>query len=80
MPSQGARVPALEEETTLLEALHPRFQRLARFALGTGCRLNEMRGIDSRRDIDGMRGTVYVTGKFRKERGVPMPPDAGAAL
>lgn len=27
-----------------------------------------------------MRGTVYVIGKFRKERDVPMQPDARAAL
>jgi integrase len=64
----------------LLEALHPRFQRFVRFALGTGCRLDEIRGIDSSRDIDWMRGTVHVIGKFRKERDVPMQPDARAAL
>jgi integrase/recombinase XerD len=74
------RVLSLDEETTLLEALHPRFQRFVRFALGTGCRLDEIRGIDSRRDIDWTRGTVHVTGKFRKERDVPMQPDARAAL
>jgi len=74
------RVLALDEETKLLEALHPRFQRFVRFALGTGCRLDEIRGIDARRDIDWTRGTVHVTGKFRKERDVPMQPDARAAL
>ena len=42
----------LDEETLLLEALHPRFQRFARFALGTGCRLDEIRGIDAERDVD----------------------------
>ena len=39
-----------------------------------------IRGIDSRRDIDWTRGIVHVTGKFRKERDVPMQPDARAAL
>jgi hypothetical protein len=39
------RVLTLDEETPLLEALHPRFQRFVRFALGTGCRLDEIRGI-----------------------------------
>lgn len=74
------RVLSLEEESMLLEALHPRFQRFVRFALGSGCRLDEIRGIDSRRDIDWTRGIVHVTGKFRKERDVPMQPDARAAL
>jgi integrase len=45
-------VLALDEETKLLEALHLRFQRFVRFALGTGCRLDEIRGIDPARDID----------------------------
>jgi len=40
------RVLSLDEETKLLDALHPRFQRFVRFALGTGCRLDEIRGID----------------------------------
>jgi integrase len=39
-----------------------------------------IRGIDARRDIEWMRGTVDVIGKFRKERAVPMQPDARAAL
>ena len=64
----------------LLDSLHPRFQRFVRFALGTGCRLDEIRGIDSTEDIDWIRGTVHVIGKFRKERDVPMQPDASAAL
>jgi integrase len=64
----------------LLEALHLRFQRFVRFALGTGCRLDEIRGIDPARDIDWLRGTVHVVGKFRKERDVPMQPDAKGAL
>ena len=34
----------------------------------------------SERDIDWLRGTVHVIGKFRKERDVPMQPDARAAL
>jgi integrase len=74
------RVLTLDEETKLLDALHPRFQRFVRFALGTGCRLDEIRGIDSKQDIDWIRGTVHVIGKFRKERDVPMQPDASAAL
>lgn len=74
------QVLSLEHEAALLEALHPRFQRFVRFALGTGCRLDEIRGIDPRRDIDWQRGTVRVIGKFRKERDVPMQPDARAAL
>ncbi len=74
------RVLTLDEESLLLEALHQRFQRFVRFALGTGCRLDEIRGIAPERDIDWLRGTVHVTGKFRKERDVPMQPDARAAL
>lgn len=74
------RVLTLDEETLLLEALHPRFQRFVRFALGTGCRLDEIRGIDSASDIDWIRGTVHVISKFRKERDVPMQPDARTAL
>ncbi len=74
------RVLSLDEESILLDALHPRFQRFVRFALGTGCRLDEIRGIDPKRDIDWTRGTVHVTGKFRKERDVPMQPDAREAL
>jgi integrase/recombinase XerD len=74
------RVLTLDEETKLLDALHPRFQRFVRFALGTGCRLDEIRGIDAKQDIDWIRGTAHVIGKFRKERDVPMQPDASAAL
>ena len=74
------RVLTLDEETKLLDALQPRFQRFVRFALGTGCRLDEIRGIDPKQDIDWIRGTVHVIGKFRKERDVPMQPDANVAL
>jgi excisionase family DNA binding protein len=74
------RVLTLDEETLLMEALHPRFQRFVRFALGTGCRLDEIRGVVPERDIDWLRGTVHVVGKFRKERDVPMQPDARASL
>jgi integrase len=70
----------LDEETLLLEALHPRFQRFVRFSLRTGCRLDEIRGIVPEREIDWRRGTVHVIGKVRKERDVPMQPDARAAL
>jgi integrase len=73
-------VLSLEHEALLLDALHPRFQRFVRFALGTGCRLDEIRGIDPSRDIDWQRGTVHVVGKFRKERDVPMQPYARMAL
>jgi len=73
-------VLTLDEESLILEALHPRFQRFLRFALGTGCRLDEIRGIAAERDVDWLRGTVHVTGKFRKERDVPMQPDGRAAL
>jgi integrase len=73
-------VLTLDEETLLLEALHPRFQRFVRFALRTGCRLDEIRGMVPERDIAWLRGTVHVIGKFRKERDVPMQPDARAAL
>jgi integrase/recombinase XerD len=75
-----SQVLPLEQETLLLGALHPRFQRFVRFGLGTGCRLDEIRGIDPQRDIDWQLGTVRVIGKFRKERDVPMQPDARAAL
>jgi integrase len=74
------RVLTLDEETKLMGVLHPRFQRFVRFALGTGCRLEEVRGIDPKRNIDWVRGTVHVLGKFAKERDVPMQPDAKAAL
>jgi integrase len=74
------RVLTLDEETKLMGALHPRFRRFVRFALGTGCRLEEIRGLDPKRNIDWVRGTVHVLGKFAKERDVPMQPDAKASL
>jgi len=74
------RVLSLDEEALLLDALNPRFQRFVRFALGTGARLDEIRGIDPKRDINWQDGTVHVLGKFRKERDIPMQPDAAAAL
>ena len=40
----------------------------------------KIRGIVPERDIDWLRGTVHVIGKFRKERDVPMQPDVRAAL
>jgi integrase len=70
----------LGEETKLLSGLHPRFQRVVRFAPATGCRLEEIRGIDPKPNIDWVRGTVYAVGTFAKERDVPMQPDAKAAL
>ncbi len=73
------RVLSLDEEARLLDALHPRFERFTRFALGTGARLDEIR-IDPDRDINWQDGTVHVVGKFRKERDIPMQPDAQAAL
>src|SRR5207249_10205499 len=36
------RVLSLDEEGKLIDALHPRFQRFVRFALGTGARLDEI--------------------------------------
>ena len=74
------RVLSLDEEALLLDALNPRFQRFVRFALGTGARLDEIRGIDPDRDINWQDGTVHVLGKFKKERDIPMQPDAAAAL
>ncbi len=74
------RVLTLEEEAKLVDALHPRFARFTRFALGTGARLEEIRGIDQDRDINWDDGTVHVLGKFKKERDIPMQPDAQAAL
>jgi integrase len=74
------RVLSLEEEAKLLDALHPRFERFTRFALGTGARLDEIRNIDPDRDINWQDGTVHVVGKFRKERDIPMQPDAQGAL
>lgn len=49
-------------------------------ALGTGARLEEIRGIDPDHDINWQDGTVHVLGKFKKERDIPMQPDAQAAL
>ena len=74
------RVLSLDEEAMLLDALNPRFQRFVRFALGTGARLDEIRGIDPARDINWQDGTVHVLGKFKKERDIPVQPDATAAL
>lgn len=74
------RVLSLDEEARLLDTLHPRFERFTRFALGTGARLDEVRNIDPDRDINWQDGTVHVIGKFRKERDIPMQPDAQAAL
>ena len=71
---------SLDEEAKLLGAMNPRFQRFVRFALGTGARLDEIRGINPERDINWLDGTVHVLGKFRKERDIPMQPDAQAAL
>lgn len=53
------RVLTLDEETKLLDGLHPRFQRFVRFALGTGCRLDEIRGIDPgvRHRLDARHGS-----------------------
>lgn len=70
----------MHSEATLLDALHPRFQRFIRFALGTGTRLEEIRGIDPKTDVNWIDGTVHVIGRFAKERDVPMQPDARAAL
>ncbi|MGH9370591.1 MAG: tyrosine-type recombinase/integrase, partial [Vicinamibacterales bacterium] len=47
---------------------------------GPAVAVDEIRGIDSASDIDWIRGTVHVIGKFRKERDVPVQPDARAAL
>src|SRR4029079_7136008 len=46
----------------------------------TGCRLDEIRGINAERDVDGLRGTVHVIRKLKKESDLQMQPDAHAAL
>ena len=69
---EASHLASLDEEAVPLEASHPRFQRFVRFALGTGARLDEIRGIDPDRDIHWQDGTVHVIGKFPKERGIPM--------
>jgi integrase len=88
-PFRGIKLPAdaprtrllsLNEEGKLLPALHPRFQRFVRFALGTGARLEEIRSIDPRVDVNLNESTFHVRGKFNRERDVPMQPDAQAAL
>jgi integrase/recombinase XerD len=80
MDKPRTRVLTLDEEAKLLRALRPRFQRFVRFALGTGARLQEIRSIHPRRDINWMEGTFRVLGKFSKQRDVPIQPDAYGAL
>lgn len=59
---------SLDEETKLLGSLHPRFQRFVRFALGTGCRLDEIRGIET----SSARGSAPNPGSVA--RGGPNAP------
>ena len=59
---------SLDEETKLLDALHPRFQRFDRFAVGTGCRLDEIRGIET----SSPRGSAPNPGSVA--RGGPFAP------
>jgi integrase len=55
-------------------------------ALSSGIRafrvsgFSRMRGIDPDRDINWQDATVHVLGKFKKERWIPMQPDALAAV
>ena len=62
------RVLTLAEETLLLDALHPRFQRFVRFALETGYRLDEIRGIET----SSSRGSAPNPGSVA--RGGPFAP------
>lgn len=69
------RVLTAAEQAELLRRLSPRFQRFVLFCLGTGCRLDEVRGIDHEKDLHLEERFVRVTGKFGKTRDIPLPAE-----
>ena len=61
-----------------LVTMHPRHIRFIQFMLQTGLRIEECLGIDPATDIHP--GYVHVTGKFNKERDVPLTRVASQLL
>lgn len=66
------RILTLEHQPVLLARLSSRYQRFVLFLLGTGVRLEEVRGISPERDLHLDQRFVTVTGKFGKTRDVPL--------
>lgn len=69
------RLLSVPNQVELLRRLSPNFQRFTLFCLGTGVRLEEVRGIDPNKDLHLDERWVRVTGKFDKTREVPLPTE-----
>lgn len=75
-PSEAARLCELPAED---DAVGRRDRALIELAYGSGLRVGELCGLDVA-DVDPRRGVLFVTGKGRKERRVPVGEPAGRAL
>lgn len=72
-PQERVRELRADEEATLFAALRPDYHAVVRFALLTGCRLNECVTLRWR-DVDWGGRQVWVLGKGDKLASIPMPP------
>lgn len=78
-PQERVRELRADEEAALFAALRPDYHAIVRFALLTGCRLNEC--ITLRwQDVDWGGRQFWVLGKGGKLASVPMPPTVRALL
>lgn len=78
-PQERVRELRTDEEATLFAALRPDYHAVVRFALLTGCRLNECVTLRWR-DVDWGGRQVWVLGKGDKLASIPMPPTVRALL
>jgi integrase len=67
-----------KDATGRMVRMDERWARLVQFLVRTGLRLEELRGIDPKRDI--RNGHVFVIGKGNKERAVPLTATAAKLL
>lgn len=78
-PQERVRELSVEEEEKLFAALRQDYHPIVRFALWTGCRMQECLDLKWR-DIDWHNSEITVTGKGSKTRTFPMTGDVRALL
>lgn len=78
-PKERVRELSQDEELKLFEALRPDFHPIVRFALLTGCRMQECLDLEWR-NIDWNVGKFEVTGKGDKTRSIPLAGEVRALL
>ena len=72
-PDECVRELRGDEEAAMFAALRPDYHDVVRFALMTGCRLNECVSLRWK-DVDWGGRQIWVLGKGKKHAPIPLPP------